>query len=181
MTAIYLGRALPRVSCGLPGAATRLKRSARGSSSESPPRRATCQPLLVLAPGGVCRAAVSPRRRCALTAPFHPCLCLPAFAFGPSAVYFLLHFPWGRPPRLLAGALPCGVPTFLRHLCLRPSVLLRFLFNVNAASRLCQKRDCQPPYVPELGFASSGTSQVYLGGDMLLRNRAVSSGLAVQI
>jgi hypothetical protein len=35
--------------------------------------------------------------------------------------------------------------------------------------------------VPELGFASSGTSQVYLGGDMLLRNRAVSSGLAVQI
>src|SRR3954466_12368276 len=31
--------------------------------------------LLGLASGGVCRAAVSPRRRCALTAPFHPCLC----------------------------------------------------------------------------------------------------------
>src|SRR3954452_24374182 len=31
--------------------------------------------LLGLASGGVCLAAVSPRRRCALTAPFHPCLC----------------------------------------------------------------------------------------------------------
>src|SRR5215217_6992054 len=31
--------------------------------------------LLGLAPGGVCRAAASPRRWCALTAPFHPCLC----------------------------------------------------------------------------------------------------------
>src|SRR4051794_34596480 len=31
--------------------------------------------LLGLAPGGVCLAAASPRRRCALTAPFHLCLC----------------------------------------------------------------------------------------------------------
>src|SRR5215207_2998394 len=31
--------------------------------------------LLGLAPGGVCPAAASPRRWCALTAPFHPCLC----------------------------------------------------------------------------------------------------------
>src|SRR3954447_19308500 len=29
--------------------------------------------LLGLAPGGVCLAAASPRRRCALTAPFQPC------------------------------------------------------------------------------------------------------------
>jgi len=28
---------------------------------------------LGLASGGVCLAAASPRRRCALTAPFHPC------------------------------------------------------------------------------------------------------------
>src|SRR3954469_7552014 len=34
--------------------------------------------LLGLASGGVCLAAVSPRRRCALTAPFHPCLRLAA-------------------------------------------------------------------------------------------------------
>src|SRR3954447_11603262 len=33
--------------------------------------------LLGLAPGGVCLAAASPRRRCALTAPFHPCLAAP--------------------------------------------------------------------------------------------------------
>ena len=43
--------------CGLPG-----------------PRRAGSSVLLGLAPGGVCLAAASPRRRCALTAPFHLCL-----------------------------------------------------------------------------------------------------------
>ena len=60
-TAIYLtvtpwrsGRALR--PCGLPGT-----------------RRAASSSLLGLAPGGVCLAGVSPRRRCALTAPFHPC------------------------------------------------------------------------------------------------------------
>src|SRR4051794_39396883 len=42
--------------CGLPGT-----------------RRAASSSLLGLAPGGVCPAGVSPRRRCALTAPFHPC------------------------------------------------------------------------------------------------------------
>jgi len=85
------------------------KRRARRPSSEPPPRPAASQPLFVLAPGRVCQAAVSPRRRCALTAPFHPCLC----PIGPSAVSFLLHFPWGRPPWPLASTLPCGVPTFL--------------------------------------------------------------------
>src|SRR3954465_11876664 len=44
-------------ACGLPG-----------------PRRAGSTVLLGLAPGGVCLAAASPRRRCALTAPFHLCL-----------------------------------------------------------------------------------------------------------
>src|SRR4051795_6069028 len=43
--------------CGLPG-----------------PRRAGSTVLLGLAPGGVCLAAASPQRRCALTAPFHLCL-----------------------------------------------------------------------------------------------------------
>src|ERR1700759_2262992 len=38
------------------------------------PRRAGSTVLLGLAPGGVCLAAVSPRRRCALTAPFRLCL-----------------------------------------------------------------------------------------------------------
>lgn len=31
--------------------------------------------LFGLAPGGVCRAGLLPDSRCALTAPFHPCLC----------------------------------------------------------------------------------------------------------
>src|ERR1700753_1779999 len=47
----------PKPTCDLPG-----------------PRRAGSTVLLGLAPGGVCLAAVSPRRRCALTAPFHLCL-----------------------------------------------------------------------------------------------------------
>ena len=33
-------------------------------------------PLFGLAPGGVCRAGLLPDSRCALTAPFHPCLIL---------------------------------------------------------------------------------------------------------
>ena len=57
--AIHLPRCARRTAqrpCGLPGA-----------------RRAASSPLLGLAPGGVCLAGASPRRRCALTAPFHPC------------------------------------------------------------------------------------------------------------
>ena len=80
MTAIYLGHASLRASCGLPGATHWLPMSkpenVRRPKSEPPPRRAASQLLFVLAPGGVYRAAASPRRRCALTAPFHPCLCL---------------------------------------------------------------------------------------------------------
>jgi hypothetical protein len=50
-----------------------------------------------------------PGRWCALTAPFHPCLC----PCGPSAVCFLWHFPAGHPDWHLASTLPCGAPTFL--------------------------------------------------------------------
>jgi hypothetical protein len=62
-TTIYLatvrsrGRALRPHSCGLPGS-----------------NRAGSTILFGLAPDGVCLAAASPRRRCALTAPFHLCL-----------------------------------------------------------------------------------------------------------
>ncbi len=54
--AIHLGPALPPGSSRLPGA-----------------RRAASSPLSGVAPGGVYRAGASPRRWCALTAPFHPC------------------------------------------------------------------------------------------------------------
>jgi hypothetical protein len=40
-------------------------------------RRAGSSLLLGVAPDGVWPAAASPRRWCALTAPFHPCLCAP--------------------------------------------------------------------------------------------------------
>ena len=47
----------PKRPCGLPGS-----------------RRAGSTIPFGLAPGGVCLAAASPQRRCALTAPFHLCL-----------------------------------------------------------------------------------------------------------
>jgi len=64
--------------------------------------------LFGLAPCGVCPAAALLRRRCALTAPFHPYLSLAA-----RAVCFLWHFPsnrFNRPSR-----------TFIRHTALRSS------------------------------------------------------------
>ena len=65
--------------------------------------------LFGLAPGGVCRAGPLPDSRCALTAPFHPCLC----PEGPSAVCSLLHFPSARAAQALPGTVPCGARTFL--------------------------------------------------------------------
>ena len=58
--------------------------------------------LLGLASGGVCLAAVSPRRRCALTAPFHPCLCAVGGtrSDAPSAVCFCGTFPRVSPGRV---------------------------------------------------------------------------------
>jgi hypothetical protein len=70
--------------------------------------------LLGLASGGVCLAAVSPRRRCALTAPFHPCLCHDRKLHGRShrrcvSVALSRGFPRVGSPT----ALPCDVRTFL--------------------------------------------------------------------
>ena len=59
---IPLGRRLPAGSSNLPG-----------SSASS-----AIAPLFGLAPDGVCQPLVLPQARCALTAPFHPCLCLAA-------------------------------------------------------------------------------------------------------
>src|SRR3954466_14039285 len=68
--------------------------------------------LFGLAPGGVCLAAVSPRRRCALTAPFHPCLGTSRLR---RAVSFLWHCPAGFPGSALPTTLPFGVRTFLER------------------------------------------------------------------
>src|SRR3954469_11582998 len=79
-------------------------------------RRAASTSLLGLAPGGVCLAAASPRRWCALTAPFHPCrqrgsratpLLGRLFSVALSRGFPRVGLP--RPP------LPCGVRTFLER------------------------------------------------------------------
>ena len=67
-TVIPLGASSPIRSSNLPGGAA-------GRSMAS---------LFGLAPGGVCRAGPLPDSRCALTAPFHPCLC-PATPVSPGS------------------------------------------------------------------------------------------------
>ena len=63
-----------------------------------------------------------PAARCALTAPFHPCLC----PGGPSAVCSLRHFPSAYAARALPGTLPCGARTFLQR-ANPPAILTRAL------------------------------------------------------
>src|SRR5688500_2544379 len=65
----------------LPGALSELACKPDSVMSSHPSERPTWTSagnlqtvLLGLASGGVCLAAASPRRRCALTAPFQPCL-----------------------------------------------------------------------------------------------------------
>ena len=111
MVAIHLGLVLPPASSDLPGSHISTERFCAET------RRATSPPLFGLAPDGVYQAALSPRRWCALTAPFHPYRsakadspCKKGFC---TAVYFLWHFPSGHPAPVLRGILPCGVRTFL--------------------------------------------------------------------
>ena len=76
--------------------------------------------LLGLAPGGVCLAAASPRRRCALTAPFHPCLCTHSREVSAIGGVFLWHFPAAFAGWALPTTLPFGVRTFLEELLTSP-------------------------------------------------------------
>ena len=66
---------------------------------------------LVLQAVGFALPTSSPTPRCALTAPFHLCLC--SGKPKSSAVYFLWHFPAGYPGWLLATTVPCPARTFL--------------------------------------------------------------------
>ena len=63
--------------------------------------------------GFPCRGRL-PTARCALTAPFHPCRRLRAWA-----VCFLWHCPWARAPQALPGTLSYGARTFLSAHALR--------------------------------------------------------------
>ena len=85
-----------------PALARRLERCTRFLGG---PRRRN---LLHLAPDGVWRAAVSPRRWWALTPPFHPCR-----PRSRPAVSFLCHFPSAFAAWDFPSVLPCGVRTFL--------------------------------------------------------------------
>ena len=64
------------------------------------------RPYSVLLPVGFAVPRLLPAARCALAAPFRPCLAEAV------AVYFLWHFPWGRPRRALPGTVPRWSPDF---------------------------------------------------------------------
>ncbi len=108
----------PRITARLKRPTRRLWRAeparAPGEAYSARPR---LPPYLVLLRVGFALPAALLRRRCALTAPFHP---YPGIAAR--AVYFLWHFPSngpaqasldGAPSRTLSGTLLCGVRTFL--------------------------------------------------------------------
>src|SRR5881227_2245035 len=77
-------------------------------------RRAASTSLLGLAPGGVCLAGVSPRRRCALTAPFHPCRRRGHVRPRRLGGVFLWHFPAGFPGSDFPTTLALRCPDFPR-------------------------------------------------------------------
>ena len=94
---IHLPLALPRWSSNLPG----------GLNGNG---RFHCLPIWSCSAGGLPSRSRSRGPRCALTAPFHPCLRL---LRDSSAVCSLLHFPSRRRAWTLSSLLPVGVRTFL--------------------------------------------------------------------
>ena len=102
VAAIHLGPPLP----------TGLVHPTRDSSE---PGRLIA-PYLGLLAVGFAVPRTSPPARCALTAPFHPCLCCRRARRQPSAVCFLWHFPWDHSRWPLATTVPCPVRTFLRRI-----------------------------------------------------------------
>jgi hypothetical protein len=103
--AIHLARASGALRpCGLPGAL-----------------RAASTLLLGLAPGGVCLAAASPRRRCALTAPFHPCRLSDSRAARKRRRFVSVALSRGFPRVGTPTTLPCGVRTFLEGPVVSPA------------------------------------------------------------
>ena len=126
VTAIYLGRASLRASCGLPGTTCgKLTANSRLCGGRDHSRRLGGLPLRSCL--SLHRAGFTEPPRCrdaGALLPHRFTLTCPCVFTRSSAVCFLLHFPWGCPLRPLAGALPFGVPTFLRRFHPRPSVRL---------------------------------------------------------
>ena len=91
---------------------TRPTRTAAGNNH--------CRPYSVLLLEGLAVPPPLPGARCALTAPFQPCPGISA----PSAVCFLLRFPWSRLRRMLSGTMFPRSPDFppaRRRAAIRPS------------------------------------------------------------
>jgi len=104
--AIPLGRPSPSASCDRP---ERRREGLPGI----PANGDACRSYLVLLPVGFSLPPPLPAARCALTAPFHPCLPhRPIEDSAGLAVCFLWHFPWGRPRRALPGTVPPWSPDF---------------------------------------------------------------------
>jgi len=74
---------------------------------------------------GLAVPPVSPRARCALTAPFHPCRLSPA-------VCFLWRCPASRLGWPLASTLPFGARTFLRRVLKAPAYARAALTGLNS-------------------------------------------------
>jgi len=101
-TIIPLGRRLPGASSNQPGRRGRFLPCGLAPA---------CRPYSVLLPVGFAMPLRLPVARCALAAPFHPCLSFRCR--NPSAVCSLWHCPWGRPRRALPGTAFRGARTFL--------------------------------------------------------------------
>ncbi len=95
--------------CGAPHATNPGDGAGMSLRSRRVACRAAGRPYSVLLPVGFTLPRLLPERRCALTAPFHPCPRRPTPA---RAVCFLWHFPWGRPRRPLAGTVFPWSPDF---------------------------------------------------------------------
>lgn len=101
-TAIPLGRPLPDASRDRPGR--------RRGNALRPSEEGRVPPLFGLAPGGVCPA--TPVTGGAVRS-YRTLSPLPdARKIGGRAVYFLWHFPWGRPRRTLSGTVFPWSPDF---------------------------------------------------------------------
>ncbi len=97
-----------------------LKRPTRKPCGPHVRHKSACFPIWSCSGWGFpCRGRL-PAARCALTAPFHPCRRLRAWA-----VCFLWHCPWARAPQALPGILSCGARTFLGACAPRLSGRLR--------------------------------------------------------
>src|ERR1051325_1678293 len=103
--AIHLGRSSPNASRDRP-------ERRRGRPARRPRCRDRLPLLLGLAPGGVFPAAAvagSAVRSYRTISPLPP---MQSQRTAGSAVYFLWHFPWGRPRRALPGTVPPWSPDF---------------------------------------------------------------------